>query len=466
VSNTTWRDYKSGIALSSGHCLVDDKEGERSIDLIPRSSGVKISWQGAVLAMTLEASRCHDIFFSHLGGLLIGSDTLPPWVPASSTTAGSAQVLGNQLYGPYGNLRYNAGTIGTVKGFTGQYNDALTGLDYYGARSYDPLVGQFISADDIEGNLQAADPYAYVGGNPETDTDPTGQFRYDPATGQASYGGSATFQYNVPFATLLAPPVAPVVPWWSTLWNGIKHVVHVVAAVVNTVVHKTASVANAVGKGLLKAASQASSCNAGGIAQVFCGNGIAHIAFYGPGGGQIGVPGLFNLESGQGGGSKGRGEEPYSILGSTNYPIHEGTLRIEDPGNQPYSEEELATARFAARNIFHGPHDSVVLRSASGTRSATGATSDLVINGRTFDIYSPETNNVDSIYRVVRNKNSQATGIMLNLTNTSVDGGQVSKFMARLVSRTAKDGVPLNILDISVIDDTNGSGWSHLRYTP
>jgi len=51
--------------------------------------------------------------------------------------------------------------MGTSKGFTGQYNDSLTGLDYYHARYYDPKVGAFLSADPVEGN-------------PETWSDPTG----------------------------------------------------------------------------------------------------------------------------------------------------------------------------------------------------------------------------------------------------------------------------------------------------
>jgi RHS repeat-associated protein len=60
----------------------------------------------------------------------------------------------------------------TARGFTGQYADASTGLDYYGARYYDPAVGQFAQADtDAKGGLNR---YAYVGGNPETKTDPSG----------------------------------------------------------------------------------------------------------------------------------------------------------------------------------------------------------------------------------------------------------------------------------------------------
>ena len=51
---------------------------------------------------------------------------------------------------------------------------ALTQLDYYNARYYDPFVGVFLSADTKQGNLQGVSPYAYVGGNPETQSDPSG----------------------------------------------------------------------------------------------------------------------------------------------------------------------------------------------------------------------------------------------------------------------------------------------------
>src|SRR5581483_972094 len=48
---------------------------------------------------------------------------------------------------------------------------AVSGLDYYGARYYDPALGQFTSADSQAAGLNR---YGYVKGNPETFTDPTG----------------------------------------------------------------------------------------------------------------------------------------------------------------------------------------------------------------------------------------------------------------------------------------------------
>jgi RHS repeat-associated protein len=128
-----------------------------------------------------------NTYYYNLGGRLIGAltgittltpqffltDALGSVLATFSATAGSAAVLGNQVYGPYGNQRYTQGSMGTAKGYTGQYADA-TGLDYYNARYYDPIVGLFVSADIVQGNEQGMDPYAYVAGNPETMNDPTG----------------------------------------------------------------------------------------------------------------------------------------------------------------------------------------------------------------------------------------------------------------------------------------------------
>ncbi len=139
---------------------------------------------------TSAGASTGNLYYYFRGGRLIGSfdgtntifyltDALGSIVSTFSNTATTAAVKGNQLFGPYGvsgAARYQAGTINTSKGFTGQYNDSLTGLDYYNARYYDPAVGVFLSADMKQGNLQGMNPYAYVSGNPETRSDPTGQY--------------------------------------------------------------------------------------------------------------------------------------------------------------------------------------------------------------------------------------------------------------------------------------------------
>ncbi len=83
----------------------------------------------------------------------------------------SGTPMGSQLYAPYGSVRYSNGTLPLDYGFTGQHSDSVTGLDYYNARYYDPVAGQFTSADSV---LAGLNRYSYVHNNPETATDPSG----------------------------------------------------------------------------------------------------------------------------------------------------------------------------------------------------------------------------------------------------------------------------------------------------
>jgi RHS repeat-associated protein len=105
-----------------------------------------------------------------VGGTIswLATDGLSSVAEAISTTG---TVTAQQLFAPYGGVRYSNGTMPTAKGFTGQYQDATSGLDYYNARYYDAVLGQFVSADsDAGGGLNR---YGYVMGNPETAPDLT-----------------------------------------------------------------------------------------------------------------------------------------------------------------------------------------------------------------------------------------------------------------------------------------------------
>jgi hypothetical protein len=97
---------------------------------------------------TLQSS----IYYYTLGGRLVGelsspasqtnlflTDALGSVLATFSNTATSAVLLGNQTYGPYGSQQYQSGTMGTNKGFTGQYNDSVMGV--------------FLSTDMVQGNI-------------------------------------------------------------------------------------------------------------------------------------------------------------------------------------------------------------------------------------------------------------------------------------------------------------------------
>jgi RHS repeat-associated protein len=127
---------------------------------------------------------------------------LIPDVLGSMTLAlnSNGTVKAVQLFAPFGLTRYSDGTMPTSHNFTGQRLDDQIGLLYYNARYYDPYAGQFTSVDSVETNAQGMDPYAYVGGNPETYDDPTGQMhapggcgstcQYDPPSGGGGGGGN------------------------------------------------------------------------------------------------------------------------------------------------------------------------------------------------------------------------------------------------------------------------------------
>ncbi len=114
---------------------------------------------------------------SHLIGSTTGATTtyyMTDGLDSVLTAFGQSAIEGEQVYGPFGASSYQSGLINTAKGYTDQVHDGVSGLDYYVARYYDPVMGMFLSVDTVQGNQQGMDPYQYVGDNPETHNDPSG----------------------------------------------------------------------------------------------------------------------------------------------------------------------------------------------------------------------------------------------------------------------------------------------------
>lgn len=107
-------------------------------------------------------------------------DTLGSTTMALSSAGG---ITATQLFAPYGAVRDQSGTMPTSYGYTNQRSDP-SGLMYDHARYYDSSVGQFISADQVQGPNR----YGYVGGNPTTRTDPSGNTLIPPRALQFYYG--------------------------------------------------------------------------------------------------------------------------------------------------------------------------------------------------------------------------------------------------------------------------------------
>ncbi|WP_018414754.1 RHS repeat domain-containing protein [Teredinibacter turnerae] len=85
---------------------------------------------------------------------------------------------GNVVWGArhelYGKARTSGGGFEFNIRFPGQYFDAESGLHYNYYRYYDPSLGRYIQSDPI-GLNGGLNTYGYVGGNPLTYSDPTGE---------------------------------------------------------------------------------------------------------------------------------------------------------------------------------------------------------------------------------------------------------------------------------------------------
>jgi len=115
----------------------------------------------------------------------------------------SGALRTSYTYTPYGKPTLSGDTSSNTYQYTGRENDG-TNLHYYRARYYDPQVQRFVSEDPL-GAAAGVNFYAYVGGNPLSYTDPTGEVAWvvggavvgaaiNVAATLAVSGGNATWQ--------------------------------------------------------------------------------------------------------------------------------------------------------------------------------------------------------------------------------------------------------------------------------
>ena len=129
------------------------------------------------------------------------------------------------------------------------------------------------------------------------------------------------------------------------------------------------------------------------------------------------------------------------VADSTASSVSKGRLRIDPSGTFSQSEINAAYFMAAARKSV------VSLRMPQGTR-AGGGTSDLLVDGVQYDVYTPVTANANRIISQLAKKNSQARGIVLDLSRTKVTSGQLGDVLARVRGAGAK-----NIDDVVIIGE-------------
>jgi RHS repeat-associated protein len=129
------------------------------------SSCVKYVFAGSNRIVSKSSSNTFYYHTDHLGS-------------SSIITNSAGNKVQETYYYPFGETRYNSGSATHYK-FTGQEEDPETGLYYYGARYYDPVIARFISPDvfvQSPFNPQMLNRYSYTINNPLRYTDPSGHF--------------------------------------------------------------------------------------------------------------------------------------------------------------------------------------------------------------------------------------------------------------------------------------------------
>ena len=148
------------------------------------TAGFDYSGTGGTLASDGTTSYSYDpsgslVAAQRSGGTAVAAlsnlhgDVTGTFSPGGSTTGLAASAA----YNPYGSASATSGSMPSL-GYQGQYADPATGQVDMSARWYSPATGSFTSNDTVNGNPLPStvdgNPYAYAGGSPLTNIDPSG----------------------------------------------------------------------------------------------------------------------------------------------------------------------------------------------------------------------------------------------------------------------------------------------------
>jgi RHS repeat-associated protein len=158
------------IATSNGSTLnttwITLKPGTQSLTARAIDSNGGISTASVTITVTSAANETITFIHNDLAGS-----------PMAATDINGA-IVWKEDYTPYGERKQNeAAASNQHQWFGGKVQDSETGLSYFGARYYDPVVGRFMGVDAVgfnPGNLQSFNRYAYANNNPYRFVDPDG----------------------------------------------------------------------------------------------------------------------------------------------------------------------------------------------------------------------------------------------------------------------------------------------------
>ena len=118
----------------------------------------------------IAVTKAGSTFFYHQDGL--GTVT--------ELTDSTGAVAKSYAYDAYGNLVDQTGTVDQPYTYTGGELDSETGLYYYRARAYDPIIARFFQVDPLGFDSGDVNLYTYVKNNPSNFIDPFGELKRSP----------------------------------------------------------------------------------------------------------------------------------------------------------------------------------------------------------------------------------------------------------------------------------------------
>ena len=95
-----------------------------------------------------------------------------------AATDSNGTLLWRESYAPYGERLTREASGNDTVWYTGKQEEAAFGLNYFGARWYDPKIGRFMGVDPAgfsADNIQSFNRYAYANNNPYLYVDPDGR---------------------------------------------------------------------------------------------------------------------------------------------------------------------------------------------------------------------------------------------------------------------------------------------------
>ena len=210
ASVTTWKRY-----LYNGSSIII----EYDVDPVTEALSVAAEYihdagMDNQVAMIRHEGAASSTYYYHKDGL--GSI-----IDISDETG---NVVKSYTYKTFGTIAGVTGDIIPATGellenpytYTGREYDAETGLYYYRARYYNPMLGRFINKDPI-GIAGGLNMFTYVGNNPVNATDPSGLLREIVITVYSSMvGGAVTWTYPYDNDKRYVIPLYKLTVEWGT----------------------------------------------------------------------------------------------------------------------------------------------------------------------------------------------------------------------------------------------------------